>query len=107
MTKIDDAWRPFAKLHGFVRLVLLVDWDPIGIFGYTGAMDEYDGYATDICDLIRAGASRETLIHHLDTIEKQRMSSRGERPVQAEVADKLLRLYRTIQQDEALKRDAV
>jgi hypothetical protein len=38
--KINDAWRPFSTLQGFVRLVLLVDWDPIVILGYANAMDE-------------------------------------------------------------------
>ena len=36
--------RHFNTLRGFVRLVLLVAWDPIGILGYAGAMNEYDSY---------------------------------------------------------------
>jgi hypothetical protein len=96
----DDAWRPFSTLQGFVRLVLLIDWDPIGVLGYSGAMDEYDRYADDICRLIHTGASRELLIAHLDKIEKQRMGLRGERRTQTEVAEKLLAIYEAIRQDE-------
>ncbi|MCW3098211.1 MAG: hypothetical protein JWL77_3829 [Chthonomonadaceae bacterium] len=100
MRKTDDAWRPFSTLSGFVRLVLLIDWDPIGILGYSGAMDEYDSYVNDICRLIQEGATRDMLVAHLDRIEKQQMGGLGERPVQTEVAEKLLEIYKAIQQNE-------
>jgi hypothetical protein len=83
-----------------VHLILLVDWDPLGIFGYPSAMNEYDSYANDICALLRSGVSREALIRHLDTVETQTMSGRGGRKAQAEVADKLLMLFKTIADDE-------
>ncbi len=38
-------WQSFGTPLGFIRLVLLVDWNPIGVFGYPKAMDEYDIYA--------------------------------------------------------------
>ena len=101
----QDEWTPFSNLQGFVRLVLLVDWEPIGVFGKPNAMDEYDDYAPEICKLLCSGTSRETLIAHLDKIEKQQMRLRGERPAQAEVADKLLLLYRTISEDEQRRKD--
>lgn len=91
MRKNKDAWRPFSMLEGFVRLVLLVDWDPIGILGYTGSMDEYDSYAGDICRLLQEGATRDMLIDHLDRLEKQWMGLSGERRSQTEVAETLMR----------------
>ncbi len=100
MRKTEDAWRPFSTLHGFVRLVLLIDWDPIGILGYSSAMDEYDSYANDICRLIQEGATRDMLVAHLDRIEKHPMGGLGERAVQTEIAEKLLEIYKTIQQNE-------
>ena len=100
MRTTNDAWRPFSTLEGFVRLVLLVDWNPIGILGYAGAMDEYDSYVDDLCHLIRNGATRDMLVTHLDKIEKQRMGLRGERPAQTEVADKLLEIYKAVKQNE-------
>ena len=69
MRRIDESWRPFCTLQGYVRLVLLVDWDPIGIFGYSGAMNEYVSYAEGICGLMESGATREILIAHLDKAE--------------------------------------
>ena len=100
MRRTDVAWRPFSTLRGFVRLVLLIDWDPIGILGSSGAMDEYDSYADEICRLIQMGATRDMLVAHLDKIEKQRMGLRGERRAQSEVAEKLLEIYEVIQRDE-------
>ena len=99
MRQTDDAWKPFSELRGFVRLVLLVDWDPIGILGYAGAMDEYDSYVESVCRLIEFGADREKLKSHLDELERVNMGLRGNHQVQGEVADKLLGLYRRVQQD--------
>ena len=41
-TRSDNDWEPFAHPLGFVRMMLLVDRDPIGTLGEPGAMDEYD-----------------------------------------------------------------
>ncbi len=92
----DNDWKPFTNLLGFVRLILLVDWDPIGVLGIERAMDEYDSYASDICDLLQAGTSRAALIAHLNNIEMVTMNSRGNVMGQKQVADKLLRMYQTI-----------
>ena len=86
-------WQPFCSLRGVVRLILLVDWDPIGVFGSLDALNEYDSYASGVCKLLEAGATREKLIAHLDHIEKASMGLRGERIVLAEIADKLLVVY--------------
>ena len=98
MKGADNSWKPFNDLLGFVRLVLLVDWDPIGILGYPGAIDEYDSYADQVCELIHSGATREDLIGLLDGIEKKWMNLPGERRAQGEVADKLLRAHARIEQ---------
>ncbi len=100
MRRTQDAWTPFSTLHGFICLILLVDWDPIGVFGYADAMDEYDGYAAEVCRLLRSGVSREALASHLEGIERHRMGARGELTGQTEVAEKLLLLYRTVLNDE-------
>ena len=100
MRKPPGDWTPFANLRGLVRLVLLVDWDPISVLGYPGAMDEYDSYAHKICDMLRSGATRADLIAHLDKLEKHSMGMRGERPTLGEVADKLLDIYAKIFKNE-------
>ncbi len=80
-----------------MRLVLLVDWDPIGVFGWSGAMDEYDRYAQDICDLIEAGGTHEMLVEHLKKIAGQRMEMPVTTHTQNEVAAKLLAVYKNMQ----------
>ena len=32
-------WVPFQSLEGMVRLALITNWDPIGVFGYPGTLD--------------------------------------------------------------------
>ncbi len=72
-----DAWQSFAHPLGFIRLILLVDWDPIGVFGHARAMTEYDGYAHGIYDLLASDASQEDLVAHLHWIEVKTMEVRG------------------------------
>ncbi len=74
--RTNADWARFAEPLGFIRLILLVDWDPIGIFGYIGAMDEYDSYAVGIYDLLCSDASQEELIIYLRRIEVERMEVR-------------------------------
>ena len=92
-----DDWKPFYTLEGYVRLILLIDWDPIEILGYDCAtMNEYDGYVDGVCLLLQAGAPKDELVKHLYTIEKEHMGRRRNRERAGEVADKLLMVRRTI-----------
>ena len=86
-------WHPFANPAGMVRLVLLLDWDPLGVAGFNGAMDEYDSYAEDLAGLLEAGATQDDLTAHLREIERSRMNIKRERPELREVAAKLRRVF--------------
>lgn len=55
------GWESFASLHGMVRLVLCVDWDPIDLFGTVQTLDEYDQYASGVRQLLERGTSVEEL----------------------------------------------
>ena len=92
---VANAWEHLATPSGFVRLVLLTHWDPIGIFGYPGALDEYDSYAEGVCNLLASGASEEEVMAHLNQIEKGPMGMRGDRPELREVAALLRRVFET------------
>lgn len=70
-------WERFGDLMGFIRLILLVDWDPIGVFGHPRAMDEYDSYAVGVYNLLYSGASRQELVEHLRWIEVKLMGVCG------------------------------
>lgn len=86
-------WHPFANPAGMVRLVLLMNWDPLNTAGLNGAMDEYDSYAEDIAALLEAGATQDELTAHLREIERTRMYIKRERPELREVAAKLRRVF--------------
>ncbi len=58
-------WIPFAHPLGFIRLILLVDFDPIKMFGEPGAMDEYDRYAIKVYDLFQSGAGPAEIAAYL------------------------------------------
>jgi hypothetical protein len=98
--RTNGDWERFASPLGIIRLILLVDWDPIGILGHTGAMDEYDSYAVGIYDLLSSDASQQDLVSHLRQIEKERMGVRGNpnMPLSA-VAAKLKAAFDTARAD--------
>ncbi len=100
--KIDTIdWERFSHPLGFVRLILLVDWDPIGVLGYAEAMDEYDSYAVEVYDLLVADASQEELAAYLRQIEKERMGVRGNPSMAlSAVAAKLRAAYDTARGDQ-------
>jgi hypothetical protein len=94
-------WEAFATLRGFVRLVLLVAWDPIGILGHGGAMDEYDRYVEAVVDLLASGATHEALAAHLEKVQVERMECRI-RAIELEItANKLMQVYEAWEYDHS------
>ena len=57
----------------FIRMVLLVDWDPIAIFGEPAAEDEYDTYVPQIFQLLRKGEKSDEIAEYLHWIEIEMM----------------------------------
>lgn len=100
--KNTSDWQIFGNSLGFVHLVLLVDWDPIGIFGHEGAMNEYDTYALHVHDLLCSDASQEELTTYLRWVERELMGVGGnpDMPLSA-VAAKLRDVFDTAQGDVA------
>jgi hypothetical protein len=80
-------------LFSAVRLILMRDWDPIGISEVPAAQDEYDGYVGSLLRLLRDGASSSSaLSERLLRIETVEMGLPGDRERALQVADKLWRL---------------
>lgn len=101
--KNRNDWSYLATPLGFIRLILLVDWDPIGVLGYAEAMDEYDSYAPGIYDLLSKGATVKELTDHLQQIEMERIGTRGNpRMPTVAVAAKLRIVFAMQQQYQAL-----
>jgi hypothetical protein len=44
-------------LRATVRDLLRREWDPLGVFGFDGAEDEYDPYVADVLRLIEKNAT--------------------------------------------------
>ena len=57
----------------YIRTVLWVAWDPIGIFGIPECEDEYDRYATVVYSLLRRSASAEEITDYLYDIQTRHM----------------------------------
>ena len=87
------AWEPFSTSPGLVRLILLVDWDPMEMFEVGGVMHEYDRYASEILSQLEAGISQAALAEHLDHIIDKDHLYRGARPDSYQVAGKLRKVF--------------
>ena len=78
----------------FIRLVLLVDWDPIAIFGQPESEDEYDTYVPQILQSLREGKTSEDVSKYLHWIEVEMMGLPPQTSsVRNAAAEKLLSLW--------------
>lgn len=59
-----------------LKHLLLHEWDPIGVRGAPGAVDEYDGYAFDIFVMLKSGAGEDEIAAYLDRAEAEHMGLR-------------------------------
>jgi hypothetical protein len=81
-----------AGLKDKVRLILLNEWDPIGIQDEPGAQDEYDSYVSLICEMICSGKTIEELYLHLRSIECDCIGLDGGEIHTKSIANKLSKL---------------
>jgi len=70
MTSQADRAR---EIQEQIRLILLHEWDPIGVQDEPSAQDEYDSYVGGVYRLLTDGASPEMVAEHLARIEGERM----------------------------------
>jgi|WetSurMetagenome_2_1015567.scaffolds.fasta_scaffold08440_12 hypothetical protein len=56
-----------------IRLVLLHDWDPIGVKDVAEAKDEYDGYVGAVYRLLASGATDDAIVEYLRKVEAEDM----------------------------------
>ena len=89
----NTDWMPFAHPLGFIRLILLVDWDPIRILGEPGAMDEYDSYAVGIYDLLQSDRGIAEIAVYLGHVLKDLMETTGRTEHLNLLAEKIYRTY--------------
>jgi len=68
---------PSPLNHASVRLILLADWDPLGVAGILPAENEYDAYVDEVLNLVKH-ANQHALAQHLHDIETKRMGRAGD-----------------------------
>lgn len=65
-------WRETGEHE--LRQLLLWRWDPIGVVDYfPNTADEYDGYASQLVEVLRGGGDSEAIAAHLRDVERQTM----------------------------------
>ncbi|RYG98865.1 MAG: hypothetical protein EON58_05810 [Alphaproteobacteria bacterium] len=79
-----------------VRLVLHWAWDPIGVRGIPEAIDEYDGYAPAVFELLQRHAPIPEIADYLIHITRDRMGLEPDQNKSLDVAALLTGLH-TIQ----------
>src|SRR6476469_7792253 len=81
--------RRAREIKEAIRLVLLRDWDPIGVRDAPQAQDEYDAYVGGVYRLLASDATVSELAAHLLQIERDSMRLSPREKVVVEVASRL------------------
>ena len=81
-----------AKLR-MVRFVLLRAWDPIGVRCIPEAVDEYDGYAPAVLQMLETGASDRHITVYLSSVVRDRMELCPNPTLDENIAVMLRELY--------------
>lgn len=70
-----DDWQKWWKHFGRVELrhLLLLYWDPVGVYGAPEAKDEYDHYAGQVAQMLREGCTTEEIATFLERVETHNM----------------------------------
>jgi hypothetical protein len=73
-------WRTWWQRRGLRELeeLLLVWWDPCGVYGEPEAQDEYESYVPRLATLLRAGAREAEVAEHLRALETAEIGAAGE-----------------------------
>lgn len=77
-------------------MILLKEWDPIGIQNTPEAHDEYEAYAASLLELIVSGKLEHEIFEYLWCIETEHMGLQGNKRVTKRIAKKLSGLINTI-----------
>lgn len=94
----SPGWR-FSTIQDSIRKVLVDEWDPIGVRGVPGAVDEYDSYIGRIYQILRGSRSTIEIVDFLARIELEEVGVQTSGEVRSQVATKLLDLNVTLEQD--------
>jgi hypothetical protein len=62
-----------------VRLLLMSEWDPIGVQGVAEAADEYDSYVGVVGRMLREGATADAIASYLSNVRSGMGAADGKR----------------------------
>lgn len=79
-----------------VREVLRHDWDPIGVYGFEGAENEYDSYVAPVVQLLEKCASVDEIFDFLSWVEVKHMGLTGDPVRTRQIATRLHLLCRAL-----------
>ena len=87
-----EHWHRWWKHFGAVELrhLLLLHWDPIGVYGEPGAVDEYDSYVGQLGRLLREGADRTRVAEFLADVRTREIGMPPSPAADAEAADRVI-----------------
>ena len=76
----DGAWRTWWQHRGVRELeeLLLVWWDPLGVYGEPEARDEYASVVPRLATLLRSGAREAEVAAHLHAVGVAELGAPGE-----------------------------
>lgn len=75
-----EQWRSWWRHGGVAELeaLLLLWWDPLGVYGEPEARDEYASYVPQLAGLLRSGAREADVAAHLRAIETTEIGTAGQ-----------------------------
>jgi hypothetical protein len=90
-----ETWQAWWKNFGAIELghLLLLWWDPIGVYGARGARDEYNGYSGKIARMLREGADAATIATYLGQVVETSMGLRSSPELETAVAERVIEWY--------------
>ncbi|WP_433705969.1 hypothetical protein [Paraburkholderia sacchari] len=87
--------RTFIGLDRDVKMVLLKEWDPIGVGDSPEADDEYDSYVQDVSRMLREEKTVDELYDYLRWLEVEHIGLDGDEVHTRTVAHRLMNLDKT------------
>jgi len=86
---------PAKSLHEQIKEALVNEWDPIGVKGVPGALNEYDGYIPKIYEMLIQRKTKQDIFKYLWWVETEHMGLVGNKQSTEKFTDRLLEIWAT------------
>ncbi len=85
-------------LQNKIKMVLLNEWDPIGVRDIPEANDEYDAYVANIYKMLISHKSIHEICDYLWEVETKYMGLIGSKKNTINIAKRLLDVYESVEE---------